>query len=325
MRKLYSQSRIIFCVLTLVVCFIISIHEDITFKLVMCTGFPIVAFLLGFPGELISRKMLAKGDRLKSVGQKALYYILLAAISLGIFLAILYIGTAFMQRRRSTGSLATELSMAVLFIGLMIVVFIAAILPTVQTYIVMALRAFSKTEIKDDEDDEEESVTGQSITTSDDIETNVERTGGAGMGENNKPGKPEGMGDIISCKLTINNCEANDHVYEAVIAKDKCSLEYYDRSEYWDSEQSKSVEMKDSIFNKTGDAKLAKALEELFVRSQVYTWNGFVGTSPEGVLDGSSFSFEATLSDGSTISASGSNNFPKGYGELKEGLYNLCK
>ena len=48
-------------------------------------------------------------------------------------------------------------------------------------------------------------------------------------------------------------------------------------------------------------------------------WDGFDKNDPL-VLDGSSWSFTATVNGGETISASGSNAYPKGYREFLVGL-----
>lgn len=57
----------------------------------------------------------------------------------------------------------------------------------------------------------------------------------------------------------------------------------------------------------------------VFLASCVADWDGFRGSDPN-VLDGTTFSFEATFADGSTVSASGTNSFPDGYGEFKQSI-----
>ena len=73
---------------------------------------------------------------------------------------------------------------------------------------------------------------------------------------------------------------------------------------------------------KEGDAsfysKLARKFEELGLAS----WDGF-SKSASGVLDGTMFSFEAEMRDGSRISARGSNAFPQNYGAFTDYLWNL--
>ena len=52
----------------------------------------------------------------------------------------------------------------------------------------------------------------------------------------------------------------------------------------------------------------------------VPSWNGFSGKHPRGVLDGEMFTLEAVV-DGERVCASGSQNFPKGFRELRDWLY----
>ena len=53
----------------------------------------------------------------------------------------------------------------------------------------------------------------------------------------------------------------------------------------------------------------------------IIRWDGFVGKNPPFVLDGTTFTFEAQVNGDRIIRASGSNNFPKHFGELRDFLY----
>ena len=57
----------------------------------------------------------------------------------------------------------------------------------------------------------------------------------------------------------------------------------------------------------------------------VIKWNGFNGPNPPGLLDGTMFRFEAVLNSGEKIYASGSNNFPKHYRELRDWFYTVLQ
>ena len=57
----------------------------------------------------------------------------------------------------------------------------------------------------------------------------------------------------------------------------------------------------------------------------IMRWDGFSGKHPRGVKDGEMFSFEAFVNDGRRIRASGSENFPKGFRELRNGVWNILK
>ena len=58
------------------------------------------------------------------------------------------------------------------------------------------------------------------------------------------------------------------------------------------------------------DAALMDQAREILERYEVGNWNGFRG-SDSMVLDGSSFSFHVSFTDGTSLSASGTNAFPK--------------
>ena len=65
-----------------------------------------------------------------------------------------------------------------------------------------------------------------------------------------------------------------------------------------------------------------EAALELLGDCGVPSWNGFHGKHPRGVLDGEMFRLEAVI-DGERVCADGSQNFPKGFRELREGLYRI--
>lgn len=62
-------------------------------------------------------------------------------------------------------------------------------------------------------------------------------------------------------------------------------------------------------------------LKDALIVGKVNKWDGFNGEDP-GVLDGEMFSFKVVI-DGVKISASGSNNFPKGYFDFKNKLHEI--
>ena len=56
---------------------------------------------------------------------------------------------------------------------------------------------------------------------------------------------------------------------------------------------------------------------------KLMSWDGFSGKHPRGVLDGTMFRLDAVVNDGKKIHADGSQNFPKGYYELKDAFYRM--
>lgn len=55
----------------------------------------------------------------------------------------------------------------------------------------------------------------------------------------------------------------------------------------------------------------------------VLSWDGFSGKNPRGVRDGYMFTFKAELNGGTKVYASGSNNFPKHYRELRDNIIQI--
>lgn len=68
-------------------------------------------------------------------------------------------------------------------------------------------------------------------------------------------------------------------------------------------------------------AEVIKALN----RSGVYKWDGFSGKRPRGLLDGTDFTLRATVNGGKEITARGSQNFPRGFYDLRSWFYEVLK
>lgn len=72
-----------------------------------------------------------------------------------------------------------------------------------------------------------------------------------------------------------------------------------------------------------GDEQLLTEVQTKLGALGVRGWDRFVGNSPKDVLDGTSFSFMCTMTDGTTIQASGSNNFPYNYRAVYDYLFTM--
>lgn len=59
---------------------------------------------------------------------------------------------------------------------------------------------------------------------------------------------------------------------------------------------------------------------DLMNTCRLMSWDGFQGRHPRGVLDGIMFSMKAVVNDNRSISASGSENFPKQYRIFTDGM-----
>ena len=62
-----------------------------------------------------------------------------------------------------------------------------------------------------------------------------------------------------------------------------------------------------------------KVLNDCGMRS----WDGFHGPHPKGVKDGIMFRLKATVNEGESIYAEGSQNFPKHYRDFRDWLYTM--
>lgn len=74
-----------------------------------------------------------------------------------------------------------------------------------------------------------------------------------------------------------------------------------------------------------GDKTLLEDIQKTLGEYGVESWDGFYGKNPPDVLDGSSMSFNCTMSDGRKLSASGSNNFPNNYGAVERYISNMLR
>lgn len=86
----------------------------------------------------------------------------------------------------------------------------------------------------------------------------------------------------------------------------------------------------ESIFLRDGnkeikiDSKLLDDLKDLYLKYDVYKWDGF-NKYPKNVLDGKSFTIKFKFEDGKSCYASGANAFPKNYKEFKDDMDELFK
>ena len=68
--------------------------------------------------------------------------------------------------------------------------------------------------------------------------------------------------------------------------------------------------------------KTEKVLE-LVNSVKLLSWDGFYGSHPRGVRDGTMFALNASVNGGKTVSARGSQNFPRRYWKFTDGLYEI--
>ncbi len=112
-------------------------------------------------------------------------------------------------------------------------------------------------------------------------------------------------------------------VLEAIKTDEGVHLSNYWCTEQWSEDAKEYVENR--AYSREFDAgqDVYEQIVRLAEECNMTGWNNFHGANPPGVLDGTSFSFEAVLEDGTTILASGSNNFPQNYGTFTKGFRTL--
>ena len=151
---------------------------------------------------------------------------------------------------------------------------------------------------------------------------------GTGVNASDKNAKNSGTADekrITDFQLSINNCTAEDTVFRGILKKHSAILTCSAEHEYYDLKKQKHISESRILSRKKGGRAFLMQLRQLLDRAEIEKWDGFDGAAPKDVLDGSSMTFLAHGADGSEISASGNNNFPKNYHTFESELYKLAE
>lgn len=111
---------------------------------------------------------------------------------------------------------------------------------------------------------------------------------------------------VDAMKLTLHGMHGSS-VYKFDANANRTELHRY--REFYSGEQT-VLELEQSVACDT------QVMIDLMNTCGIIHWNGFHGKHPKNVYDGIMFRFEATVNGGRTISADGSENFPKGYHEF---------
>ena len=127
--------------------------------------------------------------------------------------------------------------------------------------------------------------------------------------------------DFVSFRIFKQGSSAVRDVYEAVRTDDGVRLSHYDGLSNWSDETNDYVPQRQNETVIDGGEALYLYLAGLLHACGVPGWDGFSGGNPPGVLDGTMFELEAELADGSTVHASGSNNYPDHFRDFWGCLY----
>ena len=103
--------------------------------------------------------------------------------------------------------------------------------------------------------------------------------------------------------------------YEIVMKDCKAEVSLYDLRFSQDHDDSR-------VLRKRAECDTKKVLT-LLNDCDLLSWNGFHGKHPKGVLDGTMFTLNASVNDGTRIYADGSQNFPKKFRLFTDALYEI--
>ena len=144
LSKEYKISGMFITILVMTATFIIFHNEDISVRLFATALFTVPTLITSILGTRVSIRIIKTGDRIKNKLVKVLYYIGLpiALICLtGLVWAVMAVVNG---KLANTDDIGTSFGQSYLLAIVAIAVCIFAIIPYIQTIIVLALRKFKK-------------------------------------------------------------------------------------------------------------------------------------------------------------------------------------
>lgn len=144
LSKEYKISGIFITILVMTATFIIFHNEDISVRLFATALFTVAALIISILGTRLSIRIIKTGDRIKNKLVKVLYYIGLP-IALICLTGLVWVVMAVVNGKlANTDDIGTSFGQSYLLAIVAIDVCIFAIIPYIQTIIVLALRKFKK-------------------------------------------------------------------------------------------------------------------------------------------------------------------------------------
>lgn len=144
LSKEYKISGMFIIILVMVATFIIFHNEDISVRLFATALFTVAALITSILGTRLSIRIIKTGDRIKNKLVKVLYYIGLP-IALICLTGLVWVVMAVVNGKlANTDDIGTSFGQSYLLAIVAIAVCIFAIIPYIQTIIVLALRKFKK-------------------------------------------------------------------------------------------------------------------------------------------------------------------------------------
>ena len=138
-----------------------------------------------------------------------------------------------------------------------------------------------------------------------------------------KGGKSVKAVDFESIEVTETGTMAFSTVYSCKRTENGVHVDYYIFQDKWDEESNEHLNEKRMIHSFDGDQAVYQKIAVLLGSVPFSSWDGYSKTNSL-VTDGSSFSLNAELSDGSKVTANGTNAYPDGYREFVNRLDAVC-
>ncbi len=138
-RGLYLRASLILAALTLVGFFIATVNEDISMRIAAATVFPAGVLIFSYPASLISRRMLARSDKLRAAG-KVLFFISAICAAAALFLLTALTAYRVYDGLAPTHDMGMALGEALTLLFVLTAAAMLIFLPILQTFVVMILR-----------------------------------------------------------------------------------------------------------------------------------------------------------------------------------------
>ncbi len=144
LSKEYKISGIFITILVMAATFIIFHNEDISVRLFATALFTVAALITSILGTRVSVRIIKMGDRIKNKLVRVLYYIGLP-IALICLTGLVWVVMAVVNGKlANTDNIGTSFGRSYMLAIVAITVCIFAIVPYIQTIIVLVLRKFKK-------------------------------------------------------------------------------------------------------------------------------------------------------------------------------------
>lgn len=138
-KGLYLRASLILAALTLVGFLAATVNEDISMRIAAAAVFPAGVLIFSYPASLISRRMLARSDKLRAAG-KVLFFISAICAAAALFLLTALAAYRVYDGLVPTHDMGMALGEALTLLFVLTAAALLLFLPILQTFVVMILR-----------------------------------------------------------------------------------------------------------------------------------------------------------------------------------------